>query len=57
MNSKKRIGGKEKRKGTEKEEQVKKSEKEVKNLILKKFHKWIKVFEKKTSKRMLMKKI
>jgi len=57
LNSKKRIGGKEKRKGTEKEEQAKKSEKEVKNLILKKFHKWIKVFEKKTSKRMLMKKI
>ena len=39
------------------EKETERSEKEVKNLMLKKFHKWIKVFEKKAGERILMKKI
>jgi len=38
-------------------EKVAKSEKEAKKLVLEKFHKWIKVFGKKQSKRMPIQKI
>jgi len=39
------------------EEEVARSEEEVKKLVLKEFHWWIKVFSKKQSERMLMRKI
>ena len=41
----------------DKEEEVARSEAEVKKLVPEKFHKWIKVFGKKQSERMLMKKL
>ena len=39
------------------EKEAAKSEAEAKKLVLEKFHKWIKVFEKKQSERMLMRKV
>jgi len=39
------------------EEEAARSEEEVKMLVLEQFHKWIKVFEKKASERILMRKI
>ena len=41
----------------DKEEEVARSEVEAKKLVLEKFHKWIKVFEKKQLKRMLTRKM
>jgi len=41
----------------DKEEEVAKSEVEIKKLVLEKFHKWIKVFGKKQSERMPMRKV
>ena len=38
------------------EEETARSEEEAKKLVLERFHKWIKVFRKKASERMLMKK-
>jgi len=39
------------------EEEATRSEEEAKKLVLERFHKWIKVFRKKASERMLTKKI
>ena len=41
----------------DKEEEVAKSEEEAKKLVPQKFYKWIHVFEKKASERMLIKKL
>ena len=41
----------------DKEEEVAKSEKEAKKLISKRFHKWIHIFDKKASERMLTRKL
>jgi len=41
----------------DKEEEIVKSEAEAKKLVPEKFHKWIKVFGKKQSERMLMRKV
>ena len=41
----------------DKEEKTPKSEREVKKLVPKQFHKWIKIFEKKASERMLTRKM
>ena len=41
----------------DKEEEAARLEKEVMKLVLKQFHKWIKIFGKKASKRMVIRKI
>ena len=41
----------------DKEEEVTRSEKEAKKMVLKKFHQWIKVFRKKQLERMLTRKV